>query len=391
MLLEQLLNIECDDAAIAGKVFKHNEDYTPLLEATARILRFNYERAKNDPRPRALVLGRWLHPRTGNKLVAAINLNYLSQEELEQLNTYLPKIMKPDSLKVRWWTGYSILPQIWVKAYRQYDERFIHSVGSADILPATQDYETPEHPGEPKVAPDVANQIQKLKEIEAQQQEEPPKEPSKKRSLTRLTKDTLKRIANLIKTKLFKNRKKEQSKQRADDAENIEREHEAEVDAEAEDLEQIEREKAAEEADELKKTEEEQTESFANKLDVVIESIIKPRALQWHSYQNYIHWHTPEKFFEHQPGLRGRVIDYTTGTKLVAIYNILEDTLIVDLVDQPVEMLAESGWDWRNTIRIVLDQTLSIEYDTPNGRNIFEERIKKHQLWNVIQEVADSQ
>jgi hypothetical protein len=112
MQLEELLNVTRDDAIIAERLFRYTETEDPLLEATARILRFNYERAKNDPRPRVLVLGRWQHPRTGNKIVVGINLNYLDEAEVEQLNRYLPQIMNPSSLKVRWWTGYGLLPQV---------------------------------------------------------------------------------------------------------------------------------------------------------------------------------------------------------------------------------------------------------------------------------------
>ena len=393
MLLERLLNVGHDDAIIANRLFRYseNEDYEMILEATAKVLRFNYERAKNDPRPRALVLGRWLHPRTGNKLVAAINLNYLDQEELNQLNTYLPQIMKPDSLKIRWWTGYSLLSGIWLKAYRQYDERFIHGVGSADILPATQDYKTSEQPGEPEVAPDVSSQIEKLRELEAQQQEEPPQEPKKKKSLVRLTGDTLKRIASLIKNKLFKNRKKEQAKQRVDTTKDIEKEHDVETDREVEDLDQIEREQSDEEAKEMEQAEDEnKQESFKSKLDAIIEASIKPKVLTWRSYNNYIFWHTPEKFLEYQPRLRGRVIDYASGTKLIAIYNIAEDKLIIDLTNLPVEVLVEAGWDWDNTIRITIDDELLVEYDTPISKTIFEEQVKKHEFWGVIQEVAVS-
>jgi len=95
MHLEEILNVSRDDAIIAERVFRYTETEDPLLEATARILRFNYERAKNDPRPRVLVLGRWLHTATGNKLIVGINLNYLDEDEIEQIVAHAKKL-NPD-------------------------------------------------------------------------------------------------------------------------------------------------------------------------------------------------------------------------------------------------------------------------------------------------------
>jgi len=375
MLLDQLLNMSRDSADIAGKVFHHAEIGDLLLEATAKVLRFNYERAKTDPKPRVLVLGRWLHPRTNNKLVAGLNLNYLNDEEANQLSHYLPQIMKPNSLKVRWWTGYGLLPQIWLKSYRQYDERFIHSMGQADIDPEPKDYETPKQPGEPeKISPKAAAQIQKLKELEAQRLQQPPHEP-KKREITRFTKDTIKRIYNLIKKRLFRNKKKEQAKKEIEPIEPKLDIEEPENEVEADALKDIEDEYRA-------------SEGKMNGLDTLIEATVKDRNLTWNSTANYVYWHSPEKFTEYQPKLRGCVLDYAQGTKLIAIYDVIADKLIVDLADSPQILLAESGWDWNTTIRIVVDENgLNIDYNVI-GENVFSERVKKHDFWGVIQELA---
>jgi hypothetical protein len=384
MLLEQLLNVSRDDSAIAGKVFRHAEIGESITEATAKVLRFNYERAKTDPKPRVLVLGRWLHPKTSNKLVAGLNLNYLNDDETGQLNHYLPQIMKPNSLKVRWWTGYGLLPQIWLKAYRQYDERFIHSMGQADIEPAAKDYESPKQPGEPqddeKMSPKAAAKIQKLKKLKAQQTEQPPHEP-KKKGLARLSKDTIKRLYALLKKKLFKNKKKELAKA----------EIEPEVEPEIIEPEEGEVEPEEEEVQSLKDIEDKHraNEDVLHNLDTLIEATVEDRKLTWHSKANYIHWHNPEKFTEYQPKLRGCVLDYAQGTKLIAIYDIVEDKLIIDLANSPQVLLAESGWDWDTTIRVIVDDTgLNVDYDMLVGEEIFAERVEKHNFWDVIQEVA---
>ncbi len=399
MHLEEILNVSRDDAIIAERVFKCTETEDPLLEATARILRFNYERAKNDPRPRVLVLGRWLHTQTGNKLIVGINLNYLDEDEVEQLNRYLPQIMNPSSLKVRWWTGYGLLPQIWSKAYRQYDERFVHGVGSANIDPEPKDFEKPKDPGDvEELPPDVAAQVQKIKQKAAKVQEKPPHEPKKKRSIDRFSADTLMRIAKFIKSKLTRNKRKELAQKQADKIEAEPEIIEPEIiEPELDDPETQEAEQELERAQETQKLQDiekeyKPKESFIRNLDTLIEATVEPKKLMWRSPANYIYWHNPEKFAEYQPRLRGRVLDYAHGTKLIAAYNIIEDKLIIDLVESPHDILISAGWDWYSTIRMTADNgELLMEHDIPIGESVFIERAKNHDCWGILQEAANLQ
>lgn len=408
--LQQLLNVELEDATIANQVFLCEEKTDPIMEATARILRFNYERAKNDPRPRVLVLGRWQHPNTGNKLVAGINLNYLTDEEAERLNEYLPQIYKPSSLKNRWWTGFALLPRIWMKAYRQYDQRYIHSVGSANIEPEPPDYSPPTEPGEiDELPPEAQKAIQKIREIEAQAEDEPPKEPSKKRTLGRLTKDTIKRIANFIKGKLSRNRKQQAAKQQKEIDADAAREKEEEAAREKQEDERREKEdeaaqrreeqeekrqEAEDRAEEIKRLREiedeyESRENFNRLIDPIIEASIEPKSLLWHSPANYKHWHDPIRFVEYQPHLRGRVLDYAQGTKFIAIYNIAEDRVVIDLADHPSEVLSMAGWDWDTTTQVVVDEDIRIGHGSSLAESM-EGHLRQHASWQLIEAVYDA-
>lgn len=423
--LREILTLEYEDAIIAEKMFRLDE-YEPISEATAKILRFDYERAKNDPRPRVLVLGRWIHPRTKNKIVAGINLNYLNDEEIARVQEILPQVMAPESLKNRWWTGYGLLGKLWLKAYRQYDERFIHGIGSADIEPAPKDYEEPKEPGQPQddeVLPKkAADEIQQLKKIEAQKTGEPPKEPQKKRGILRLAGDTIKKLAKLIKAKLFKNRQRENAKRQAadlkskgveqgtqadrevDELEKIEQEHGKAIDRGAEETarreaEQKEREiqakkeamrrKAEELGHEVNKLEDledyQTSESFDNNLATILEASSQTKNLVWNSPQNYIYWHNPERIAEHQERLQGSILDYCHGTKLIAVYNQIDKQFVIDLAESVEDVLVRADWPTHETVRIICDET---------GTHIegqITEDLSNHEGWGLIQEFAGFQ
>jgi len=168
-----------------------------LLEASPRVIRFTYERAKHDPHPRLFVLGRWRHP-NGNILLLGINLNYLNEDELRALAKHAKAITKPNNPKDRWWTGFTLLPEIWLKAYRQYDERFIHDAHIADFPPEIKDYEEPVEPGEHLSDAELVRRV--LRAYEAYKTRKPPRTADDR--VARLSRDTLTRVANLIKSQL---------------------------------------------------------------------------------------------------------------------------------------------------------------------------------------------
>jgi hypothetical protein len=93
-----------------------------------RVFRFDYEPHRVDPRPQVFVLGRWRHPGTGNTLVCGINLNYLSEEEINALRKVLGSILSKRRLKDRYWEGMRLLPGIFSNAYRTYKQDEVDNV-----------------------------------------------------------------------------------------------------------------------------------------------------------------------------------------------------------------------------------------------------------------------
>lgn len=92
-----------------------------LLEAGyGRTFKFDYPFFNVDKTPKVLVLGRWRHPNTRNVLVCGINLNYLTDEEIEALRKNLGTILAQPNLKQRYRTGAELLPDIFKTAYRTY-------------------------------------------------------------------------------------------------------------------------------------------------------------------------------------------------------------------------------------------------------------------------------
>lgn len=410
MLIEELLNIEPEDAVVVERLCRR---MGCICEITNPVLRFDYERAKHDPKPRVLVLGRWQHPQTGNRLVVGINLNYLSKDELAQLKTYLPQIMRPSRLKNRWWVGYGLLKGTWLKAYRQYDERFIHTVRHADIGPAPVDFEQPRQPGEPEDKSGGAETVAKLKELEATKKGAPPKEPEK-RGVMRLAGDTIKRMVAMIRNKLSRNRQRKQAKDevgkippeiRKDtlDAKSTKDAENKKLQRDVED--RLKKKKEAQKPDETKFNEidnlediedehgdrdnpDEPKEGTLRDIDMLIEAVVEPKRLHWKSPNNYIYWHNPERFTEYQPRLRGSVLDYSHGTSLIAVYNIVEDKMVLDLVDHPAEILASTGWTWGDTIRVTCGKEPLVEYDSPRGKVVLED-LKSRDIWRVIRGITD--
>ena len=95
----------------------------------SRVKHFGYLNAQNDPRPQVLVLGKWRHPTTRNLLVGGINLNYLSDREIKDLQRVLQQIIGPDrSLKNRYWRGRQLAPGPFTVAYRTYRDDQISAV-----------------------------------------------------------------------------------------------------------------------------------------------------------------------------------------------------------------------------------------------------------------------
>ena len=127
MKIDEALMMEYDTSLAIEQASRSvlSEDIILLLEIAAKVYQFNYERGKHDPEPRILVLGRWAHQTSGNNLLAGINLNYLDDAETDELRTVMKHILKPSRLKNRYWVGRRMMPDLWSKSYRTYDEKYI--------------------------------------------------------------------------------------------------------------------------------------------------------------------------------------------------------------------------------------------------------------------------
>jgi len=109
--------------------------FTICEEGEAPKWGFRYDNWHNDPRPSILLLGAYTHPSTGNNLVGGINLNYLNDQERDNLARVLPQIMKTGNLYSRYHTGRRLLPQIFDTKYRTYDSKYIRGVDQSVFYP----------------------------------------------------------------------------------------------------------------------------------------------------------------------------------------------------------------------------------------------------------------
>lgn len=91
-----------------------------LEQGYGRVFQFDYPKFRVDKRPRVLVLGKWKHPNTQNVLLAGVNLNYLSEDEIEILRKGLGAILAQRNLKGRYRMGKKLMPGIFDTAYRTY-------------------------------------------------------------------------------------------------------------------------------------------------------------------------------------------------------------------------------------------------------------------------------
>lgn len=105
-----------------------------ILEGYGKTNSFNYANWQNDPRPLILRLGKYNHPTTGNSLVGGVNLNYMSQSEVEDLQYYLPEILKPKNLRDRYWEGRRLLPQAFENFYRTYRSDMMDGSSDGTLL-----------------------------------------------------------------------------------------------------------------------------------------------------------------------------------------------------------------------------------------------------------------
>lgn len=93
-----------------------------------RTYSFDYQNAQTDKRPRMLLLGKWRHPTTRNILLAGLNLNYLTDEQIARVRQNLKAIVQPRNLKSRYHKGTQLVPDVFKDAYRTYDKDYVGSI-----------------------------------------------------------------------------------------------------------------------------------------------------------------------------------------------------------------------------------------------------------------------
>jgi hypothetical protein len=152
-----------------------------IEEGYGRTYEFDYHgKQVTDPRPNVLSLGRWTSPR-GNPLMAGINLNYLTNDQVTRLQQGLQPILKSRNLKKRVGTLRSAFPDIFDTAYRTYNRSSINVVDPGTLrfmakptITSPDEDPTPERPDEKprfmdtprRIGGDLADKISKRHEVD---------------------------------------------------------------------------------------------------------------------------------------------------------------------------------------------------------------------------------
>lgn len=241
---------------------------------------------------------------------------------------------------------------------------------------------------EPSLEPEEVQEPEK--QPEQPEKKEEPKEPAaepkpKTRSILTKAKDIIKKLAGLISGKKAKNKQTAPEAKAAEpappsDADLAPHIHAetlkspTDKDGEVEHLEQIERHERALEHEHDGMNDQIAAEGFEAGLDAILEQFtIKPRGI-WHTPQEYIELHTLSNFFSYQHKLGSTVLECAQGTKFLAMYHIPTNRLIIDLADSYFEMLHESGWELKDTIRFT--DGLEVLYEDHMSRAIAEDLLK---------------
>lgn len=105
----------------------------PITEGYSRVYDFDYNGDQvTDPRPKTVSLGRWRSPK-GNNLMAGINLNYLSDEQITRLQQNLQPILRDRNLKRRVRKLRALMPDIFNSAYRTYKRDSMQEINPSTL------------------------------------------------------------------------------------------------------------------------------------------------------------------------------------------------------------------------------------------------------------------
>lgn len=112
-------------------------------------------------------------------------------------------------------------------------------------------------------------------------------------------------------------------------------------------------------------------DSRLNGLNAVIEAYVLENipAINWRTKKEYVKWHGLDTFFKPHPDTGRPVIESAKGSRFMAIYDIIDDKLVVDIANSRPEMLCETGWDYDHTLCISLENgELDVFYEHPRGK-----------------------
>lgn len=135
-----------------------------IQEGYGRTYGFDYNKFQQDPRPHILLLGKWRHPSTRNILLGGVNLNYLDEDQLLRLRQNLKKILEPRNLKMRYWRGKKLLPDIFNDNYRTYDVDYVGQVtkDTLNFYPSAAELERSEAEEAAKAATEREKELKAL-------------------------------------------------------------------------------------------------------------------------------------------------------------------------------------------------------------------------------------
>jgi hypothetical protein len=341
---------------------------------------FDYKNPGQDTRPNVLILGSWVHPNTGNELVAGINLNYLSKLQLTQLQRTLPKIMRGSDLQKRYWIGRRVLPDVFKGSYRTYKSDKIKAVEPGDLPSLASQKQHHDKDYQQNVLDKVREKLQAQRQAQADQQlptqipdvDRPQGAPQPKPKIGTLPEPDRtqtaaepaspgggvgKDVGNVLQPDDPIGRPQGPIDDLDEPIDDVVRA--AEVDPAAYDPAldvtglgdvdplEVEPPVPEPEVDEFEEPlppldDSEQQEGFSYGVSGVL----------WDDPSSYRWWHRPSVVFETLPGTRKTVLDVGSGPTVSGVYDVRTGEVIIDSVHDHIEIMSEAAVGYRHAILI---------------------------------------
>ncbi len=325
---------------------------TLLESGYGRTYKMDYYNYKTDPKPNVLMLGYWVHPNTGNKLLGGINLNYISQQQLTNLRKKLPKILGQKGLKARYRFGRRTLPDIFRFFYRTYNSEFVNVV-----QPSTLRYWNPKSD---KRRDELENarkkrEVQKAAQLQKAQEKgkETDQEAQRGQAGVAQSPDQMAGTSRNVwaKEKMIQNR------------EGIPQEPDPEAVVQELGKDQDIRQQARPQKPVRPVPQQDHThdlDALDSPDDVDIsDDLFGPKEFG----EAYVRGHLPDNYIKR--------IRFQRPDKVNAIYNIVTEQIILDHASHTL-MMCEADWDYRDTLRLSYDEGVILNH------NIDEEIAESH-------------